>query len=106
MVSSLSSLKDEASRSASPSPFQPLSGRTRSPPSYSDSSGPDTPTGNGNDEIFEPAFNATVDTIKRGHMEAARKALSKGPLRSELEEEIERDCESLRSFLNAAHVSR
>lgn len=106
MLSSLSSLKDDNSRSASPSPFQPLSGRSRSPPDAD--SGPDTPTGygygNGSGEVFEHPFNATVDTIKRGHLDAARKALSKGPLREELEEEIERDCEALRSFLNAAHV--
>lgn len=37
-------------------------------------------------------------------MEAARASLKGGPLRDELEEEIERDCESLRSFLYAAQV--
>lgn len=101
MMSSLSSLKDakDESRCASPSPFQPLSGRTRSP----SDSGPDTPTAK--EESFEPRFHTTVDTIKRGHLDAARQALRRGPLRDELEEEIERDCEALRSFLSAAHVS-
>lgn len=46
-----------------------------------------------------------MDTIRRGHLDAARQALRAGPLREELCEEIERDCEALRSFLNAAHVS-
>lgn len=104
VISSLSSLKDskdDASRCASPSPFQPLSGRTRSP----SDSGPDTPTGAAAQESFEPRFHTTVDTIKRGHIEAARQALRQGALRDELEEEIERDCEALRSFLSAAHVS-
>lgn len=118
MVSSLSSLKDadrELGRSSSPSPFQPIGGRTRS---MTADSGSETPTewsaggsanGNGNGsappEAYETGFNATVDTIKRGHLTAARKALSRGPLRDELEEEIERDCEALRAFLNAANVS-
>jgi hypothetical protein len=101
MMSSLSSLKD-GERSASPSPFQP-SGRGRA---NTADSGADTPTewANGN-ETFEAGFNATVDTIKRGHLAAARQALHRGPLRDELEDEIERDCEALRAFLNAANVS-
>lgn len=112
MMSSLSSLKDadrEQGRAASPSPFQPSSGgRARSATAES---GTDTPTewgngnGNGAGESYDSSFNATVDTIKRGHLAAARSALSRGPLRDELEDEIERDCEALRAFLNAANVS-
>jgi len=45
-----------------------------------------------------------VDLIKKGHLEAARKSLRAGPLRDELEEEIERDCDSLKDFLYAAQV--
>jgi hypothetical protein len=98
MMNSLSSLKDESSRASSPSPFQPISGtvgQARSP--TTSTSDPETD--------YEPAFNATVDTIKRGHLDAARQALRAGPLREELCEEIERDCETLRAFLNAANVS-
>jgi len=43
--------------------------------------------------------------IKKGHLEAARRSLKAGPLRDELEEEIERDCDQLREFLYAAQVS-
>ncbi len=102
MMSSLSSLKDGDGRSASPSPFQPSRGRANTA-----DSGADTPTdwANGANETFEAGFNATVDTIKRGHLAAARQALNRGPLRDELEDEIERDCEALRAFLNAANVS-
>jgi aspartate kinase len=49
-------------------------------------------------------LHATVDTLKKGHLDAARATVSEGELRAELEEEIERDCESLRSFLQAAQV--
>ncbi|BEJ11659.1 hypothetical protein CspHIS471_0201190 [Cutaneotrichosporon sp. HIS471] len=101
MMSSLSSLKDNG-RSSSPSPFQP-SGRARA---NTGSSGTETPSewANGSNETFEAGFNGTVDTIKRGHIAAARKALNRGPLREELEDEIERDCEALRAFLNAANI--
>lgn len=50
-------------------------------------------------------FHDTVDTIKKGHLEAARKVIREGPIRDELEDEIERDCETLRGFLHAAQVS-
>ena len=46
-----------------------------------------------------------MDVIKKGHLEAARRTLKAGPLRDELEEEIERDCDQLREFLYAAQVS-
>ncbi|TXT12910.1 hypothetical protein VHUM_01311 [Vanrija humicola] len=105
MISSFSSLKDDTpARSSSPSPFHPIAGkkedksRSHSP---TDSSGPTTPTGS---EPHEPRFHQTVDTIKRSHLDAARATLKEGALRDELEEEIERDCEVLRSFLNAAHI--
>jgi len=110
MMSSLSSLKDfkerekeDPARSSSPSPFQPIGSRSRSPTT----SHPETPlSGPTPGESFDPAFNATVDTIKRGHLDAARQALRAGALRAELCDEIERDCENLRAFLNAANVSR
>lgn len=50
------------------------------------------------------AFHETVDLVRKGHLEAARIAVGPGTMRDELEEEIERDCESLRSFLYAAQV--
>ena len=50
------------------------------------------------------AFHETVDVIKKGHLEAARKTLGPSSLRDELEDEIERDCEALRSFLTAAQI--
>ncbi|ODN94786.1 aspartate kinase [Cryptococcus wingfieldii CBS 7118] len=98
MASSISSLSqlDPTGRSASPSPFQ--SSSSRSPPRSPSTAGLE-PRGQ-----QEAAFHATVDTIKKGHLEAARASLKEGPLRDELEEEIERDCESLRGFLYAAQI--
>ncbi|KAL1412789.1 Aspartokinase [Vanrija albida] len=104
MISSFSSLKDDTpARSSSPSPFHPISGRKddKSRSHSPTDSEPTTPTGS---EPLEPRFHQTVDTIKRSHLDAARATLKEGPLRDELEEEIERDCEVLRSFLNAAHI--
>ena len=104
MMSSITSLSQLDMRSSSPSPFTPsasASGRSRSPPS------PNTPgasaAGANNEE--RSAFHTTVDLIKKGHMEAARNTLRAGPLRDELEEEIERDCDNLKDFLYAAQVS-
>ena len=96
MMSSLSSLNQLDLRSGSPSPFQPSNGR----------SAPTSPTiPNPNGSAYDgAAFNDTVDVIRKGHSEAARYAVRAGPMRDELEEEIERDCESLRSFLYAAQV--
>lgn len=100
-MSSISSLRELDIRSASPSPFTP-SGR-RSPPS------PTTPGANqsngwGQREKEESGFHETVDLLKKGHLEAARVAVKAGALREELEDEIIRDCEGLRGFLQAAQV--
>ena len=97
MSSSLSSLSQLDIRSGPPSPFQP-SGASRSPPS------PATPAVNGVSETA--SFHGTVDLIKKGHIQAARSAVRPGPMREELEDEIERDCETLRGFLYAAQVSK
>jgi aspartate kinase len=95
MLSSISSLSQLDMRSSSPSPFTPSAGRSRSPPSP-----------NATGVLQESsAFHETVDVIKKGHLEAARRSLKAGPLRDELEEEIERDCDQLREFLYAAQVS-
>lgn len=60
---------------------------------------------NGSQQQATPVgLHATVDTLKKGHLDAARVTVREGALRDELEEEIERDCESLRSFLQAAQV--
>ncbi|KAI9634124.1 putative aspartate kinase [Dioszegia hungarica] len=101
MMSSISSLRELDIRSASPSPFTP-SGR-RSPPS------PTTPGANqsngwGQREKEESGFHETVDLLKKGHLEAARVAVKAGALREELEDEIIRDCEGLRGFLQAAQI--
>lgn len=98
MMSSISSLAQLDMRSSSPSPFTP-SGRKS----------PSSPTTHGaapqSAETNEPAFHATVDILKKGHLDAAKAAVRPGPMRDELEDEIERDCENLRSFLYAAQVS-
>lgn len=49
-------------------------------------------------------FQATVDVLKADHLKAARSSVRDPELLRELEGEIERDCEGLRSFLFAAQV--
>ncbi|WVR07616.1 hypothetical protein IAU60_004658 [Kwoniella sp. DSM 27419] len=99
MMSSISSLAQlDVSGRSSPSPFQSSSGRSRSPPKSPVTPGPSS----GSEQ--ESGFHKTVDTIKQGHLQAARDTLRAGPLRDELEEEIERDCEALRGFLYAAQI--
>lgn len=52
-----------------------------------------------------PPFSKTVDVIKDEHVKAARKAVvNSEEILKDLEEEIERDCEGLRSFLYATSV--
>ncbi|RXK35655.1 aspartate kinase [Tremella mesenterica] len=95
LMSSISSLRELDLRSSSPSPFTPSGGRSGSPPISPRSlrAGGDV-----------PAFEETVDVLKKGHLDAARLAVRPGAMRDELEDEIERDCESLRSFLYAAQI--
>ncbi|WVR00111.1 hypothetical protein IAU59_007253 [Kwoniella sp. CBS 9459] len=103
MSSSISSLSQldvsGGGRSSSPSPFTSSSNRTRSPPKS-----PTTPSLESSQTAEPEGFHKTVDTIKAGHLEAARATLKPGPLRDELEEEIDKDCEALRGFLYAAQI--
>lgn len=100
LMSSISSLREldlrSGSGASSPSPFQSTGRRSGSPTSPIDEKAPGASS---------EGFHDTVDTIKKGHLEAARKAIRAGPIRDELEDEIERDCETLRGFLHAAQVS-
>ncbi|KAF8647221.1 hypothetical protein AX16_006841 [Volvariella volvacea WC 439] len=63
-------------------------------------------SGNGNGHAVPPGqeFNATVELIRHEHIIAARTCVRNPDLRRELEDEIEKDCEWLRSFLFAAQV--
>jgi len=58
------------------------------------------PTGNNH-----PPFFATVDLIRSEHITAARSSITSPAILRELEEEIEKDCDALRSFLMAIQVS-
>ncbi|KAF8804599.1 aspartate kinase [Phlegmacium glaucopus] len=51
-----------------------------------------------------PEYHVTVDLIRREHLVAARSSVRDPDILKELEEEIERDCEWLRSFLLAAKI--
>ncbi|KAI0938456.1 hypothetical protein AcV5_000133 [Taiwanofungus camphoratus] len=51
-----------------------------------------------------PAFNNTVDVIRGEHLSAARSSVRDPEILRELEAEIERDCDGLRSFLFATQV--
>lgn len=52
----------------------------------------------------EPEFYKTVDLLRDEHIFAARSSIRDPAILQELEDEIERDCEWLRSFLFAAKV--
>ncbi|KAL8292009.1 hypothetical protein RQP46_001475 [Phenoliferia psychrophenolica] len=49
-------------------------------------------------------FNATVDQIKEDHFVAARAAIKDEAILRELEDDLDYDCERLRSFLMAAQI--
>ncbi|KAM5532163.1 hypothetical protein V8D89_014188 [Ganoderma adspersum] len=51
-----------------------------------------------------PSFNTTVDVIRSEHINAARASVRKPEILKDLEVEIERDCESIKSFLFATQV--
>ena len=51
-----------------------------------------------------PAFFATVDLIRSEHMAAARSSITNLAVLGELEDEIAKDCDALRSFLMAIQV--
>lgn len=52
----------------------------------------------------DPPFFATVDLIRLEHITAARSSITSSTILQELEEEIEKDCDALRSFLMAIQV--
>ncbi|KAH9477481.1 putative aspartokinase, partial [Psilocybe cubensis] len=52
----------------------------------------------------QPEFHITVDIIRKEHITAARSSIRSKEILQELEEEIDRDCEWLRSFLFAAKI--
>ena len=52
----------------------------------------------------DPPFFATVDLIRSEHVMAARSSITGLPILRELEAEIEKDCDALRSFLMAIQV--
>ncbi|KAI0777195.1 aspartate kinase [Trametes elegans] len=51
-----------------------------------------------------PAFSTTVDVIRAEHVNAAKSTLRNPEILRELETEIDRDCEALRSFLFATQI--
>lgn len=112
LASSVASLRDLklTSRSSSPSPFQPSTGSPTSsaflPTSITspstNGSTPRAAVAVSQDEL--PSFHKTVDQLKKDHLAAARGAVKDESLLQELNEEIERDLEKLRSFLSAAQI--
>jgi len=51
-----------------------------------------------------PAYSITVDLIRSEHLTAARTTVRDPEILRELELEIDRDCDGLRSFLFATQV--
>lgn len=103
------------SSSATPGVHTPLSSfwgsnaGTSSPP-YSPRSTPSSLRSSGSGLAFANQFTqstpfaSTVDLIRMEHLTAARSLIQDQGLLKELEREIERDCDSLRTFLFAAQV--
>ena len=89
----------------SPRPFSSLP-TTPGGPGSSHSPPPLFPSLNGSpsSSSAKHGFSETVDLIRKEHMTAARSLIGNKKILAELEGEIERDCEGLRSFLFAAQV--
>ncbi|KAG1752240.1 Aspartate/glutamate/uridylate kinase [Suillus lakei] len=89
-------------RSSDTSPTTPMR-RSSSSPS-SPSTGALTPLITPQTGQSQPEFNVTVDLIRSEHMNAAKASVKNPEILQELEAEIDRDCDWLRSFLFAAQV--
>ncbi|KAK1221736.1 Aspartokinase [Marasmius sp. AFHP31] len=104
--------KPQKSSSKTTSSPKPESGLFSSPPSIPGTpsrnrsfSWDNCPTSNSpNCGELQMEFNATVDLIKQEHFIAARDAIEDLHIRQELEDEIVRDCDWLKSFLFASQV--
>lgn len=84
------------------SPNSPI--RRSSPSPSSPSTGALTPLITPQTGQSQPEFNVTVDLIRSEHMNAAKASVRNPEILQELEDEIDRDCDWLRSFLFAAQV--
>ncbi|KAG1859133.1 Aspartate/glutamate/uridylate kinase [Suillus tomentosus] len=89
-------------RSSETSPTTPMRRSSRSP--SSPSTGALTPLMTPQTGQSQPEFNVTVDLIRSEHMDAAKTSIQNPEILQELEAEIDRDCDWLRSFLFAAQV--
>ncbi|KAG2367245.1 Aspartate/glutamate/uridylate kinase [Suillus spraguei] len=89
-------------RSSETSPNSPM--RRSSPSPSSPSTGPLTPLITPQAGQSQPEFNVTVDLIRSEHLNAAKASINNPEILQELETEIDRDCDWLRSFLFAAQV--
>ncbi|KAG1815099.1 Aspartate/glutamate/uridylate kinase [Suillus subaureus] len=89
-------------RSSETSPNSPI--RRSSPSPSSPSTGALTPLITPQTGQSQPEFNVTVDLIRSEHMNAAKASVKNPEILQELEDEIDRDCDWLRSFLFAAQV--
>ncbi|KAF8268002.1 Aspartate/glutamate/uridylate kinase [Lactarius quietus] len=78
-------------------PFSPWGSRSGSPPDSIDQFVDQRAN-------YRSFFNKTVDLIHSEHLAAARDCVKGNEILSELETEIDRDCENLRAFLYAAQV--
>ncbi|KAG2127895.1 Aspartate/glutamate/uridylate kinase [Suillus bovinus] len=89
-------------RSSETSPTTPM--RRSSPSPCSPSTGALTPLITPQTGQSQPEFNVTVDLIRSQHIDAAKASVKNPEILQELEAEIDRDCDWLRSFLFAAQV--
>ncbi|KAJ3498166.1 hypothetical protein NLJ89_g10253 [Agrocybe chaxingu] len=85
----------------------PTSPKARSRSSRSSSPQPlfgFTPLNGSHPAETQPEYSVTVNLIRQEHVTAARNSIRDAEILKELEEEIDRDCEWLRSFLFAAKI--
>ncbi|EIN09072.1 aspartate kinase [Punctularia strigosozonata HHB-11173 SS5] len=99
------------SGTVTPSISNPLFGRGSLPQSPVDTplreragSGGSSPYGSFIGSNETPSFVETVDVLRAEHLSAARSTIQDQKLLANLEAEIERDCEHLKSFLFAARI--
>lgn len=95
-------------RSASPAPFNRMASSISSLRSLDDAlvseSVPSSSCSSPTQQSPQPAFLNTVEQIRADHLKAARKAVHDPDLLAELEQDLEADCDRLKSFLLAAQI--
>ena len=104
----LSQYNQSPARSASPAPFNRMASSISSLRSLDEAlvseNGASSSCSSPTHASPVPAFLLTVEQIRSDHLKAAKKAVRDPDLLAELEQDLEADCDRLRSFLLAAQI--